>query len=127
MKSRVPRMRGMGSSRPSRSRSMRSASTGAYAAFHHTWTVVPGIAFAVGSAITTSGSSIGNTVLGFVHIPGWFIQGIDAVGFRGRLQTLASDLMQAGREAAPGSLVEVTLFGSLKYGLHSDVVFEVED
>jgi hypothetical protein len=84
------------------------------------------IAFALGSAITTSGTDIGGTLLGFVGIPGWIIQGIDAVGFRGRLNAFAGALMTAGAGAAPASLVEITLFGSLKYGLHYDIIWEEE-
>lgn len=39
----------------------------------------------------------------------------------------AGALMQAGAEAAPDSLVEIQLFGSLRYGLHYDITYEVED
>jgi hypothetical protein len=97
------------------------------AAFNHTWVTTPSIAWALGNAITISGTNVGSELLGWVKIPGFIIQGIDAVGFRGRLQTFAGDLMEAGNEAAPGSLVSIQLIGSLKYGLRSDIKYEVED
>ena len=94
----------------------------AQAAFDHTWRVPGPVAFALGSAISVSGTDVGGFLLGIVRIPKWVIEGINHM-FHGRLQEFAGGLMTAGGRAEPGTLVTINLYGSLKYGLGFKLVY----
>ncbi len=94
----------------------------AAALFNHTWEVLPTVAFALGSAISASGSDVGKYLLGFVVIPGWIREAVDHM-LAGKLDSFAGDLMTAGSNAAPGTLVEIHIWGSFRTGFKTNVGF----
>jgi hypothetical protein len=53
-------------------------------------------------------------------IPGWIHEAIDHM-LGGKLDAFAGQLMTAGRNAAPGTLVEIHIWGSLRLGFHTNV------
>jgi RHS repeat-associated protein len=98
--------------------------TTAEAAFEHTWKIPGWAAFALGSAITISGSDLGGYLLGLVKIPSWVLQAIDHKLVPGGRTAFAGALMIAGRGAIPGTSVTIHIWGSLKYALYWDVDWE---
>jgi DNA-binding beta-propeller fold protein YncE len=96
--------------------------TDAAVKFNHTWNVPTTVAWALGAAITASGTNLGQYLVGIVKIPSWMFQAVDGM-FKGTLNAFAGALLEAGSEGIPGSNVRIHVWGSLKGDLWWEVVF----
>jgi RHS repeat-associated protein len=90
----------------------------------HTWKVSPTVAGSLGWSIAFGSSNIGQAGLGVARIPGWLAQVLNAAT-GGQLETYGAELMTASERAAPGTLVEINVWGSRRLGFKMDVSYWV--